>query len=188
MKYLKGKCFMVVLFAGLTTEALVPRPLHSPVEQQEYLEADDWFEAGLAMNNAGRYQDAAEAFARSISIDPTEPLSWLNLGTAQALLGDYDRAIGNLKKSIQMNPKLALAFANLAEICFRTDRYQEAIDAYTELLALWPENPNALYKRGLAYLSLRDAGRAQAEYLSLKIVDPDLAEKLRQAINQGTAR
>lgn len=181
-----SKYIMLLLVAGLTTAALEPNQLSPQLDQGEYLEADDWFEAGILMNSEGRYREAAEAFSRSLSIHPDNPLSWLNLGTAQALLGDYDKSIGSLKKSVALNPTLSLAFANLAEVCFRAQRFQEAADAYTALLALWPENSNAHYKRGLAYLFLNDNGKAQADYLSLKMTDPDLAEKLLQAITKAS--
>jgi tetratricopeptide (TPR) repeat protein len=185
VRHAKGKYFLVLLVAGLSSGALTPAPLPAPLELEEYLEADDWFQAGLAMNSAGRYQAAAEAFEKSIAIAPNNALAWLNLGTAQALLGDYARAIVNLRNSVRMDPKLALGYANLAEVCFREQRFAEAIEAYTSLLTLWPDNANALYKRGLAHLSLNEAGKAQAEYLTLKMLDPDLADKLLQAIQQS---
>lgn len=188
MRHPTGTYFMIVLIAGLTTGALEPRPLPAPLDQEEYLDADDWFQAGLALNGEAKYQEAAEAFSRSISIAPGNAVSWLNLGTAQALLGDYSRAVPSLKKSVLLNPKLAIAYANLAEVCYRAERYHDAVEAYTSLLALWPNNPNALYKLGLAHVSLNEVGKAQAEYLSLKIVDPELADKLLQAINQSAAR
>jgi tetratricopeptide (TPR) repeat protein len=181
------KYIMLLLLAGLTTGALEPEPLTHPLDQEEYLEADDWFQAGLAMNSEGKYREAADAFSKSISIHPDNPLSWLNLGTAQALMGDYDRSIDSLKKSVRLNPTLALGYANLAEVCFRTRRYEDAVQAYTSLLTLWPDNANAHYKRGLAYLSMKDAGKAQAEYLVLKLVDPDLADRLIDAINHAAS-
>lgn len=182
MRNNSGKYLMLLLMAGLTTGALEPKPLPAPIDQEEFLEADDWFEAGLTLNREGKYREAAEAFSHSLSIDPENPLSWLNFGTAQALYGDYDSAIDSLKKSVRLNPKLAIGFSNLGEVCFKAERMEEAVEAYNALLTLWPENPNALYKLGLAHLVLRQPGKAQAEYLSLKLVDPDLAEKLRQAI------
>jgi tetratricopeptide (TPR) repeat protein len=178
---------MILLIAGLTTGALEPKPEPAPLDQEEYLEADDWIQVGLALNSDGKYREAAEAFAKSIAIEPGNALSWLNLGTAQALLGDYNKSIESLKRSIRLNPKLALAYANLAEVCLRADRIPEAVEAYTALLALWPANANALYKLGLAHLLLKEPGKAQAEYLSLKIVDPELAAKLLKVINQGAA-
>ena len=187
MKHSAGKYVMLLLIAGLSAGAHDPKPEPAPVDQEQYLEADDWFQAGLTLNSEGRYRDAAEAFKRSISLEPGNALSWLNLGTAQALFGDYVRAIDSLKRSVRLDPKQALAYSNLGEVCFRADRYEEAIAAYTELLSLWPSNANALYKLGLAHLFLNDAGKAQAEYLSLKIVDPELAEKLRHAIIQGAS-
>ena len=184
MRHATGKYFLTLLIAGLTTGAVDPRPHPAPLNQEEYLDADDWFQAGLVLNGETRYREAADAFAKSISIEPGNPLSWLNLGTAQALLGDYARAIESLKRSVQLNPQLALGFSNLAEVCFRTDRFQEAVEAYNALLALWPNDANAHYKLGLSYLFLKDAGKAQAQYLSLKAVDPELAGKLLEAINQ----
>jgi tetratricopeptide (TPR) repeat protein len=179
---------MLLLMAGLTTGALEPRPLPSPIDQEEYLEADDWFEAGLTLNREGKYREAAQAFAHSLAISPENPLSWLNLGTAQALYGDYGTSIDSLKKSVQLDPKLAIGFSNLAEVCFKAERIQEAVQAYSSLLLLWPANPNALYKLGLAHLLLHEPGKAQAQYLSLKLVDPDLAEKLLSAIKEAGAQ
>jgi tetratricopeptide (TPR) repeat protein len=183
-----GKYFLTLLIAGLTTGSLEPKPLPETIDQEEYLDADDWFQAGLAFNSESRYDDAAEAFAKSISIDPKNALSWLNLGTAQALLGEYELSIQSLKKSVVLNPQLALAFSNLAEVCFRNEHFKDAAEAYTSLLALWPDNANALYKLGLVHLHLNEAGKAQGEYLTLKRVDPELAEKLLDAITQGDTR
>jgi tetratricopeptide (TPR) repeat protein len=185
MSHPKGRYFMILLIAGLTTGALEPKTLTPTLEQEEYLAADDWFQVGLNMNSEGKYQEAADAFARSIAIEPSNSLSWLSLGTAQALLGKFDPAIEALKHAVQLNPKLALGYANLAEVCFRAYRFQEAVDAYRALLELWPDNANAVYKLGLAYLSLNDAAKAQAEYLSLKTMNPELAEKLLKVINSG---
>lgn len=188
MKAPKRTYFLLLLAAGMSTGALMPKPLPAPLDIEEYLEADDWLVAGLAMNNDGRFREASEAFYRSISIKPDNPLAWLNLGTAQALIGEYPKAIESLKKSVQLDPRLALGYANLGEVCFRERRFQEAVDAYTALLTLWPDNPNALYKRGLAHVSMHDNGKAQAEYLALKMVDPELAAKLLQVIEDSAAR
>jgi tetratricopeptide (TPR) repeat protein len=187
MRHRTGTCLMLLLFSGLSTGPVVHKPQSVQIEQEEYLEADDWFQAGVELNGEERYREAAEAFARSIAIAPSNALSWLNLGTAQALTGDYESAIVSLKKSILLDQSLALAYSNLAEVCFKSDRYKEAVEAYTTLLKLWPANANALYKLGLSHLLLNESDKAQGEYLSLKIVDPELAEKLRRAIIQGAS-
>ena len=188
MIHTRGKYFLLLLVAGLTSGALAPKPLPAPLELEEYLEADDWFQAGLAMNSEGKFEAAAQAFQKSISVAPNNALAWLNLGTAQALLGDYSQAIVNLRKSVRLDPKLGLGYANLAEVCFRQQRFEEAIEAYTALLTLWPDNTNALYKRGVAHVSLNQGGQAQAEYLALKMLDPDLADKLLEVIKQQAVR
>ena len=185
MRNAAGKYFLSLIIAGLTTGALDQRPLPVPLDQEEYLDAQDWLEAGLSLSGEERYGDAEEAFARSLSIEPDNPLSWLNLGTAQALLGNYPRAIESLKESVRLNPTLALGFSNLAEVCFRMDRFQEAAQAYSALLELWPGNTQAIYKLGLSYLFLNEVEKARLQYLSLKNLDPELANKLLESINQG---
>lgn len=187
MRQATGTYVMLLLMAGLATGDPDPKPHRQPIDQEEYLEAEDWFEAGVLMNSEGRYGEAAEAFSKSIALSPGNAVSWLNLGTAQALTSDYPRAIESLKRSIALDPKLALAISNLGEVCFRSDRYEEAVEAYTSLLTLWPGNANALYKLGLSHLFLNQSGKAQAEYLTLKLVDPELAEKLRSAIIHGSS-
>ncbi|GFO64159.1 tetratricopeptide repeat protein [Geomonas paludis] len=185
MKYRAGTCIALLLFTGMATGALIPTPPTIHIEQEEYLEADDWFQAGVELNSEGNYREATEAFARSVALAPSNALAWLNLGTSQALIGDYQRAIDSLKNSLLLDNTLALAYSNLAEVCFRADRYQEAAEAYSSLLKLWPGNANALYKLGLTHLLLNETEKAQGEYLTLKIVDPELAEKLHHAIIQG---
>lgn len=185
MKQNAGTYALLLMLAALSTGAIDPGPHPLTIDPMEYLEADDWFEVGVALNSEGRYPEAAEAFSRSLAITPKNALSWLNLGTAQALTGDYTHAIDSLKAAVRQDPKLALAHSNLGEVCFRAKRYEEAVEAYTILLTLWPGNANARYKLGLSHLLLNNTGKAQAEYLSLKIIDPELAEKLRSAIIQG---
>ena len=182
MKCRPIKYILMLLIAGVTTGAVGPKPYPAPLEQGAYLDADDWFQLGMVLNNQARYHEAAAAFSKSLSIEPKNPLSWLNMGTAQALLGDYPPAIEALKESVLLKPDLALGFSNLAEVCYRASRFQEAAAAYVTLLTLWPNNPNAHYKLGLSYLSLNETGKAQAEYLSLKMLDPQLANKLLRAI------
>jgi tetratricopeptide (TPR) repeat protein len=185
MKHSKGTCIITMLLVGLSSATVEAKPQPAPLDQEEYLDAEDWFQSGLLLNSRGDYREAAEAFSRSVAIDPENPLAWLNLGTAQALYGDYGAGIESLKKALALDPKLAMAYANLGEIYFKTEHFQEALETYGALLRLWPDDSNAHYKRGLAFVFLSDAGQAQAEYLSLKILDPDLAGKLLQAINQG---
>lgn len=186
MRIVRVAFLLVPFMIGLTTAVAGAIPMPAPLDQAEYLDADDWFQVGLDLNSEGKYNQAAEAFGRSIDIDPENPLAWLNLGTSQALSGELDSAIGSINKALAIDPRIPLAFANLGEIYFKAERYQEAVDAFSKLLTFWSNDPNAHYKLGLSYLFLKNPGKAQAEYLTLKILDPKLAEELLLAINQGS--
>ena len=184
MRFPHTAYIMLPLLAGLSLGVARAGAHPAALDQEEYLDAEEWFQTGLALNSAGNYREAAEAFGRSVAIDPENPLAWMNLGTARALLGDYGEAIGALRKALRLDPKLALALSNLGEVYFRTEHFQEALDTYSALIELLPGDPEAHYRRGLSFLALNDAGKAQGEYLALKLLDPGLAARLQQAIDQ----
>lgn len=181
-----GRYLVLMLAAFLCTGAVGPKPPPTQMGVEEFWDADDWFQSGLALNKQGKYNDAASAFGKAIAIDPTNAFAWLNLGTMQALAGDLDPAIDSLKKAVRLAPGLAQGYSNLGEVCFRAARFREAADAYGQLLGIWPENANAHYKRGLAFLFLDEYQRARAEYETLKAMDATLADQLLHALkSQG---
>ncbi|MBJ6723621.1 tetratricopeptide repeat protein [Geomesophilobacter sediminis] len=185
MRHAKGKYLLLALMASLTTGAFTPQNPTPPVDQEEFRDADDWFQSGLAFNSEGKYNDAAHAFGRVISIEPDNAFAWMNLGTMQAVLGDYDKSMESLRKSVRLSPNLAQGYANLGEVCFRAGHFPEAIEAYGRLLEIWPDNAYAHYKRGLAFLFIDQPSRSQEEYALLKNMDGELARQLLHAMEQA---
>ena len=54
--------FLILLLAGFRSGLAEPKPSPVPLDQEEYLDAGDWFQSGLTLNGAGKYREAAEAF------------------------------------------------------------------------------------------------------------------------------
>jgi tetratricopeptide (TPR) repeat protein len=126
-------------------------------EQDQYnravigLSANDWFEKGYALGNAGRHQEAMEAYTRAIELNPKSALAYGNRGNAYGRLGDHQRAIRDVDRAIELNPKNALAFANRGRTYTRLRDYQQAIRDFDRAIELNPKYAAGYHSRGLAY-------------------------------------
>jgi serine/threonine-protein kinase len=124
---------------------------------------NNYFTLGYVLYTAGRYQDAITAYRRTTELNPTFPGGYQMLGTAQHKLGDVEAAIGNYEHAVRLGPNAA-AYSNLGFFYYSTERYREAIAAYSEAVKRDPAAPT--YHRNLAD-SYRRAGNttaARAEY------------------------
>jgi cytochrome c-type biogenesis protein CcmH/NrfG len=66
----------------------------------------------------------------------------------------------------------------LGDAYFFGAHFNEAIDAYRQAARLRPEQPEAYYNLGLAYLELGDRASALAQSRLLKPIDAELNKKL----------
>lgn len=66
--------------------------------------------------------------------------------------GAYDKAIADADRAIKLSPLSGAteAFDSRGDAHFHMGDFAAAIDDYTAALKLWPENPQALYGRGVA--------------------------------------
>ena len=57
---------------------------------------------------------------------------------------------------------------------FKQGQYQQAVDIFSELIAVFPENADAFKNRGVAYMKLEKFDHAIADFESAKAITPDL--------------
>jgi len=92
---------------------------------------------GLEMLMAGEYDDAAEAFRRAISqkVLPDKDAGYhFYLAGALELAGDTDAALGAARKAAELDKDSARFESRFAWILYHAERYEEAEQAYHELL------------------------------------------------------
>ncbi len=68
--------------------------------------------------------------------------------------GDYEGEMQLSKSILEKDPTNLAALIGLGNACFDTDRYQEAIDAYSRALAIDPKNPDVRTDMGIMYRKL----------------------------------
>lgn len=126
---------------------------------------------GLIYENAGLYASdalpkAEELYARSLELEPKNPLYFLKLGQIKKLGGDakpegaerdglYKEARDLFQKAIDQKKDLAVAHYNLAVILSRLNENDKAIASAEEALRIERNNLNYAYNLGVLY-QLRD--------------------------------
>ncbi|MEX2171384.1 MAG: tetratricopeptide repeat protein [Pirellulales bacterium] len=91
----------------------------------------------------GNDLQAIEQFRQTLATDPGNAAAWYEKGVVEARTLDFDTALADLKQAAEAKPddKLAIQIAKLqGKLLVRNHRRQEAIDAWTKLLADHPDD------------------------------------------------
>ena len=65
---------------------------------------------GVALMEAGRYEDARVAFSQATELEPEFELAWINLGRADYLAGEYQAAVDHFNEGLRLDPLLAKGY------------------------------------------------------------------------------
>jgi len=85
---------------------------------------------------------------------------------------DSDPEVANLLAEVQRSPESAKAWTALGNRYFDTNRYAEAVDAYTRSLEIDPANANVWSDRGVMQRRLELYDRAVEDFKAAVSVDP----------------
>ncbi len=93
---------------------------------------------GRTLTYAGRPEEAIDLIKKGVRLNPLS-LCNLTLGSAYREAGQYEEAVTEYKKCIKNNPKNIFAHIGLALTYALAGRYEEAREAWAELLELYPK-------------------------------------------------
>ena len=119
--------------------------------------AANWSEIGRQAIGAKNWNEALNAYNKTIELDPNNASAYNNRGLAYYNLDKDDLAIADYEKAIELNPKYGDAFNNLAKTYGRRGYYKQAILFYDRVIELNPKDADAYYNRGKAYERLGDS-------------------------------
>jgi tetratricopeptide (TPR) repeat protein len=88
--------------------------------------AADALRAAVALEDAGKYADAARAYRILLAQHPDSILAWTNLGNAETQLGDRAAAEEAFRKALALDATSRDALNNLAWLLYESKRYDEA--------------------------------------------------------------
>ncbi len=133
---------------------------------------DLWNYLGVAYWRKGDFDQALEAFDRSLSLDHNYSIAFNNLGSvylskflAKKDRSDLDRAVRNFEEAIRLDPGYASAYNGLGAAFSQAGDIEGAIRSWEKAVEINPELGFSLYNLGLSYLRRGDKTRA-LEYLN----------------------
>jgi len=88
--------------------------------------ASDALRAAVALEDAGKYADAATAYRAILSQHPESLLAWTNLGNTETQLGNRAAAEEAFRKALAIDATSRDALNNLAWLLYESKRYDEA--------------------------------------------------------------
>jgi protein O-GlcNAc transferase len=114
------------------------------------------FREGVAAQQRGEFDRAAEAYRRAIEHDPKLAEAHANLGVVLARLGRQEEAIACYERALALNPRLTAARLNLGLARYRGGFLAAAAEAFE---AAYAADPKLLQARQLLGLVLVEMGR-----------------------------
>jgi tetratricopeptide (TPR) repeat protein len=143
----------------------------------------------------GRMEQAEQALAEALRIDPDSPEANNLLGMLRSQKGDAVAAERYFRNAITLQPDLAEAHQNLANLLASTRDYRQAAYHFQKAIAANPAYVEAHHRYGLLLLVMGSYDRAQREFEEAVRLNPkfaparaDLDELLQAKARAGGAR
>ncbi|MBF0196057.1 MAG: tetratricopeptide repeat protein, partial [Magnetococcales bacterium] len=130
--------------------------------QTEYLQTNAFslLDKGLALYNAGKFEEAAKKYQQAIYIYPLYADAHCNFGVALQELGKLDKAINCFQQAIIIKPDHVTAIYNLGYVLQICGSLDEAITNYQKALTINPDIVEAYSNMGVALQELGQTDKA----------------------------
>ena len=139
------------IYESLSGEA-APRP-RAGID----LEAADYSNKGMSLDNLGRHDEALTCFERALEINPRLAMAWSNKGNALVRLGRPAEALTCYERALEINPRYARAWYNKGTALLgHLGRHAEALTCIERALEINPRYPEAWSNKGV---TLKELGR-----------------------------
>jgi tetratricopeptide (TPR) repeat protein len=122
----------------------------------------------------GRYEDALKAYSQWVEVEPSA-LSYGMRATFYLKISQYDLAQSDLDKAFSYDPHFWYLHNTQGGLYFYTDRYDRAVQSFTQAIAELPPSGMNYWGRALALRALKRSDEAINDALKA-VDDPDFAK------------
>lgn len=109
------------------------------------------YNAGLALLDLKRFDEAHAALERATILKPDEPTVFAALGRSYDGKGETSSAVTSFKRAIEMNPEMFESHNDLGAVYFKNKDYAPAEASFVAALRLKPEASASRFNLGLCY-------------------------------------
>jgi tetratricopeptide (TPR) repeat protein len=117
-------------------------------------EVQELYKRGADESQRKNWANAIEAFGSAAKADPQYPDAWRELGRAHMNARQFPDAETAFRKYLQLAPDDHLAYLNMAWVLYNERKFEEDRDLMLKRVAVAPEDGDALFRLGVAYLAL----------------------------------
>lgn len=114
----------------------------------------------IALEQQGRYADAAEAWRALTQHDPKDAAAFASLGLDLARLGKYPEAVTAYRKALRLDPHIEGLQLDLGLALFKQGKLDEAIAPLRQAAAAAPESEQAAILLGMSYYGTQHFAQA----------------------------
>jgi tetratricopeptide (TPR) repeat protein len=139
---------------------------------------DQALQEGLAQQQAGNLEEAADLYLRILEVRPGDKFANYNMGVIEQRSGRAQVAEGYYRAALDTDPDFAAAMFNLAILRTNVGATQEAIDLYMRVIDVQPENAAAHLNLGLLYANAGKEALAEGSITRALELDPSLIDRL----------
>lgn len=130
-------------------------------------EAYKFYSEGRKLHLTGNYQQSIEKMLEVLDIDPDFAMAHRSLSSSYGNLGFPPARVNAIKKAFELSFKasdrerfiIAGDYYRLSE-----ETFDKAIEAYDQLLEMYPDDSTGLTNLGLVYYEIENFDRAEKEY------------------------
>lgn len=122
--------------------------------------------------NAGRYAEAAEAFATAVAAKPDSVRARINWASSLALAGDRPAAIAQFREALKLEPESPTAHYNLGSLLAREGEDAAAIEHLKAAVAANPGDGQAHFELARVLRRNQRLDEAQVHYMRAVELDP----------------
>jgi len=109
------------------------------------------YNAGLALLDAKRLDEAQSMIEKAAALNNNEPNILAALGRSYDLQGQTAQAVTSFKRALEIDPEMFQSYNDLGSVYFKNKDYRLAEMNFSAALRLRPDTPIARFNLGLCY-------------------------------------
>jgi tetratricopeptide (TPR) repeat protein len=118
------------------------------------------------------YQATIKSLQEFLEMVPNSAEAHFNIGAAYEKMGDTENALASYRKAVEFAPDMYDAWLAMGDLCGKTQKWQEGMEALGKALELQPDTGAVLFNYGAYAFNAGDVDAAEGAFERLVEADP----------------
>lgn len=134
--------------------------------------AEQWFHEAASLEDAGFFQQAADAYRAAVQCDPDDAVLHFSLGNVLYSLGNGRQASVHFRRAVELEPSYVEAWNNLGNLLAELGQTEEATTALRYALHIVPNYADAHFNLASILVAAGQTGEAARHWQEYLALDP----------------